>query len=71
MDKIFKCEKVFVGIFIFSSLSKIKMKVFSHRNTFFCTHDTHFNNIYSFIQFYSKCLRAGPESYLITLLKGD
>ena len=28
---IIKCEKGFAGIFIFSSLFKIKMKVFSHR----------------------------------------
>jgi len=28
---IIKCEKVFAGIFTFSSLFEIKMKVFSHR----------------------------------------
>ena len=28
---IIKCEKVFAGIFIFSSLFKIQMKVYSHR----------------------------------------
>ena len=47
---IIKCEKVFDGIFTFSSLFEIKMKVFLHRivrweNTLFLTH---YNDIYSF-----------------------
>jgi len=45
-----KNEKVFVGIFTFSSLFKIKMKL-KIKNTakHFCTHDTLYNNIYVFL----------------------
>jgi len=45
-----KCEKVFAGIFI---LIKNKPENLKSQQKLFLTHDTHFNNIYSFIQLYS------------------
>ena len=53
---IIKCEKVFAGIFI---LIKNKLEKLKITTKIFRTHDTHFNNIYSIIQFYSNYLKAG------------
>ena len=52
---IIKCEKVFIGILIFLIENKLeKLKI-----TAKITHDTHFNNIYTFIKIYSNYLKAG------------
>ena len=50
-------------ILIKNKLEKLKITAKTFR-----AHDTQFNNIFSFIQFYSNYLKAGPYSYLITLL---
>ena len=54
--RIFKCEKVFAEIFI---LIENKLEKVKSQQKLFRKHDTHFNNIYSFIQFYSNYLKAG------------
>ena len=66
---IIKCEQVFAGIFPFSSLFEIKMKVLTTfgvkiqtrksknpTKNCFCTYDTQYNNIYSFGQLSSAYL---------------
>ena len=57
---IIKSKKVLLGFLFFlvyfdrKQTRKIKITVKHFR-----THDTHLNNIYSFIQFYSNYLKAG------------
>ena len=62
---IIKCEKVFPGIFILIENKLEKLKITTKN---FRTHDTHFNNIYSFIQYYSNYLKVTQKIKLLNHL---